>query len=268
MTAKTQINIFIVSDGTGATAESVLTSVMVQFVGAKVNITRFPFTRTEEEINQIVKKAPKGKCIIIFTLVSETLRNLLIDKSQKKQLEAVDVMGPLIHTFSHILDYAPTMKPGVFTRQDDEMYLLAEAIHYTLSHDDGLGLETLDQANLIILGVSRSGKTPLSIYLSCRKLKVANIPIIHNVPLPKEIMKAPGKKIGLNIDLPRLSQLREERMRRMGRARIPNYTSKSSLIKELEYCAQVYRKIPQLHTINISGRAIEETAEWITHNVL
>ena len=95
MTAKTQINIFIVSDGTGATAESVLTSVMVQFVGAKVNITRFPFTRTEEEINQIVKKAPKGKCIIIFTLVSETLRNLLIDKSQKNNWKPSMSWGPL-----------------------------------------------------------------------------------------------------------------------------------------------------------------------------
>ena len=84
MAAKTQINIFIVSDGSGATADSVLTSVMVQFVGAKVNISRFPFTRTKEQITQIVKKAPKGKCIIIFTLVSESLRNLLIDLSQKK----------------------------------------------------------------------------------------------------------------------------------------------------------------------------------------
>ncbi len=268
MPPRKRLNIFVISDGTGATAESVLTSVVIQFRGAQFNITRFPFTRTEEQIKDIMKTAPKGKCIVVFTLVSDVLRKLVIKESKAKNLTIVNLMGPLISTFSDILQYSPKMRPGVFRQDDNEMYLLTEAIHFTLLHDDGLGIETIDQADLIILGVSRTGKTPTSIYLSCRKVKVANVPIINNVPLPPAVLKANTKKVGFRMSMERLAQLRGERVSRMAMGQIPRYSSAADIIEEQEYCRQLYRKIPSLWTIDVTNHSIEEISEWITRNVL
>ena len=266
--ARKKINIFIVSDGTGTTAESVLASVVVQFRGVEFDIRRFPFARSEEQLEEIIDQAPQGKCVIVFTLVSEELRQLLVQRGQTKNLTVVDVMGPLISTFSDILRHAPKMKPGIFRHEQEEMYRLTGAIHYTLSHDDGMGFDTLDEADLVILGVSRTGKTPTSIYLSCRKLKVANIPIIHQVPLPATVSKAPAKKVGFHMSPERLIQLRGERMRRMPSANLPRYAKKGHIFEELEYCKQVFRKIPSLRVIDVTDHSIEEVAEWITRKVL
>ncbi len=268
MGARQRINIFIVSDGTGTTAESVLASVVVQFRGVQFNIRRFPFARTDEQIKEIVEQAPEGKCIIVFTLVSEELRRLLFGQGAAKKLTVVDVMGPLISTFSSILKHSPKMRPGIFRHQDEEMYRLTGAIHYTLSHDDGMGLETIDQADLIILGVSRTGKTPTSIFLSCRKLKVANVPIIHKVPLAPAVVSAPVTKVGFTMSADRLIQLRSERVRRMPSVRLPRYATKSHVVEELEYSKALYRKIPHLRVIDVTDRSIEEISEWITRKVL
>ncbi len=268
MAARKKINIFLVSDGTGTTAESVLASVVVQFRGVQFDIRRFPFTRSEEQVGEIVDQAPQGKCVIVFTLVSEALRGLLIERGESKNLTVVDVMGPLISTFSGILRHAPKMRPGIFRHEQEEMYRLTGAIHYTLSHDDGMGLETLDEADLIILGVSRTGKTPTSIYLSCRKLKVANVPIIHQVPPSASISRAPAKKVGFLMSAERLIQLRGERMRRMPSGKLRKYASKEHVFEELEYSKEVFRKVPSLRVIDVTDRSIEEIAEWITHRVL
>jgi regulator of PEP synthase PpsR (kinase-PPPase family) len=131
-----------------------------------------------------------------------------------------------------------------------------------------MGIETLDEADLIILGVSRTGKTPTSIYLSCRKLKVANVPVIHQVPLPATVAKAPAKKVGFHMSPDRLIQLRGERMRRMPSANLPRYAKKNHVFEELEYCKRVFKKIPSLRVIDVTDRSIEEIAEWITRKVL
>jgi regulator of PEP synthase PpsR (kinase-PPPase family) len=268
MGGRKRINVFIVSDGTGTTAESVLASVVVQFRGVQFNIRRFPFARTEEQMKDIVEQAPEGKCIIVFTLVSEKVREFLIEQGRAKKLTVVDVMGPLLTTFSSILKHSPRMRPGIFRHNEEEMYLLTGAIHFTLSHDDGMGLETIEQADLIILGVSRTGKTPTSIFLSCRKLKVANVPIIHQVPLSPSVSKAPAKKVGFTMSAERLVQLRSERVRRMPSANLPKYASKAHVLEELEYCRRVFRRIPSLRVIDVTDRSIEEISEWITRQVL
>ncbi len=268
MAKQERVNIFVISDGTGTTAESVLTSVVVQFRRSRFNIQRFPFTRTLEQLQEIIRQAPRGKGIIVFTLVSEELRAFLTAEAATRKLVAVDVMGPLISSFSSILKNTPRMKPGIFRNTVEETYIVNEAIHYTLGHDDGLGGDTLDQADLIILGLSRTGKTPTSIYLSCRKLKVANIPIINQVPLPREVLRAPAKKVGFLMSLERLVQLRGERLRRMSYPHIPGYASEKELMEELDYCKKVFRKVPSLKTIDVTNRSTEEISEWITRQVL
>ena len=260
------INVFIVSDATGATAESVLTATQVHFKGSHFDVKRFPFTKTEVQVKAILDQVTPGRCIIIFTLASPKLRKLLTDAEENLDITLVDVMGPLVDIFSNVVKHRPRLKPGAgHPHRDEEMYRVTEAIHYTLLHDDGQNLDTLHEADLIILGVSRTGKTPTSIYLSCRKLKVANIPILPDVPLDPKIAKLPVKKVGFLISMERLQQLRAERAFRM---QLPEYASLSSILHELEWCDAIYSKIPRLRTADVTNRSIEETSEWITHHVM
>jgi len=262
------LDIFIVSNATGTTAESVVTAVLVQFKKAEFNIRRFSFTRTRRQIDEILDQTPESRCIIVFTLVSEKLRNRLVEKGTARNLTVIDVMGPLISTLANVLSYSPKMQPGVFRHQAEDMLQVVEAINYTLAHDDGLRMETINEADLIILGVSRTGKTPTSIFLSCRKLKVANIPIIGGVPFPKKIAQLPVKKVGFLIDLERLYQLRFERARSMARTPVPGYSSKAAILEEQEYCHEVFSSIPMLRTLDITNLSVEEISRWITQNVL
>jgi regulator of PEP synthase PpsR (kinase-PPPase family) len=225
------LNLFVVSDATGSTAEAVVTSVLVQFGSAESHIRRFPFVRTEEQVREIVELAPTGECIIVFTFVS------------------------------------PSRTPGAFRSQSDDFHMVTEAIHYTLRHDDGHGVDTLDQADLIILGISRTGKTPASIFLSCRKLKVANIPIVRNLPLPEVLATLSVPKVGFRMDLERQKQLRSERLGRHSTV-IPQYSEPSHIFAEIEYCEKVYKRLPGIRLVDVTNLSIEETSDWITHNVL
>jgi regulator of PEP synthase PpsR (kinase-PPPase family) len=262
-----RLNIFIVSDATGATSEAVVTSSLVQFGGADFNIRRFPFVRTEERVEAVIEAAPAGACIIVFTFVSRDLADFMIKKGEEKKLTVVDVMSPLMGIFAKILEAKPSRTPGVFRSESDETYVVTEAIHYTLRHDDGAGLETLRHADLIILGVSRTGKTPTSIFLSCRKLKVANIPIILDFPLDERVTALATPKVGFCMDLERQINLRADRASRHS-TRIPRYSDPSHIHAELEYANKLFRSIKGIRTVNVTNRSIEETSDWITHNVL
>jgi len=261
------LNIFIVSDATGATAEAVVTSSMVQFGGADFNIRRFPFIRSESQVEYVVEQAPVGECIIVFTFVSRELADFMIQKGQARKLTVVDVMSPLMGIFADILEATPSRTPGVFRSESDETYLVTEAIHYTLRHDDGAGVQTLGQADLIILGVSRTGKTPTSIFLSCRKLKVANIPIILDMPLYEMVTSLPMPKVGFRMELDRQIKLRADRASRHS-TRIPRYSDPAHIHAELGYADKLFRSIKGIRTVNVTNRSIEETSDWITHNVL
>jgi regulator of PEP synthase PpsR (kinase-PPPase family) len=261
------LNVFVVSDATGATAEAVVTSVLVQFGGVEVELRRFPFTRTAEQVEQVVAQAPEGNCVIAFTFVSRELSDAMVNSSMGRDLTVIDLLSPIIGIFAEALASAPSRTPGVFHSQSQDMFKVTEAIHYTLQHDDGKGLETLDQADLIILGVSRTGKTPTSIFLSCRKLKVANIPIVRDMPLPEEVVKLPTRKVGFRMDLERQLRLRSERAGRV-RAGIPGYAERANVFAELEYCEQLFRRIPNLRTVDVTDRSIEEISDWITRQVL
>lgn len=261
------LNIFIVSDATGSTAEAVVTSSLVQFRGARSNVRRFPFVRSEAQVEEVVGQAPEGACIIVFTFVSRELADTMVRLGGAKSLTVVDVMSPLMNIFADILEHAPSRTPGAFRSESEETYLVTEAIAYTLRHDDGAGIASLNQADLIILGVSRTGKTPTSIFLSCRKLKVANIPIILDLPLPDDVTTLEVPKVGFKMEFERQVRLRADRSSRHS-ARIPGYSNPSNILSELEYADSLFRRIPGIRTVDVTNRSIEETSDWITHNVL
>ncbi len=263
------LEILVVSDATGATAEAVATSALVQFPGSATRVRRFPFTRTPDEIEAVLAAVgDAGRAVIVFTLVSRELSDLLLERARVHGIVAIDLLGPLMGLFAGALNHAPSRTPGTFRGQSEDMFLATEAIHYTLRHDDGAGLETVAEADLIILGVSRTGKTPTSIYLSCRKLKVANVPIIHGTVLAPEVLRAPAAKVGFRIDLDRLVVLRGERFERIGRRAVPGYADRRQIAAEVEHCEEVFRRIPGLAVVDVTNRSIEETSDWITRKVL
>ena len=171
------LEILVVSDATGATAEAVVTSTLVQFGRANVRVRRLPFTRTVDQVKEIVDSVAGGPAVIVFTFVSSELSEAMQDLGAANGLTVVDLLGPLMTIFTYALQSLPSRTPGAFRGQTEDMFKVIEAIHFTRRHDDGQGLETIHEADVIILGISRTGKTPTSIFLSCRKLKVANVPI-------------------------------------------------------------------------------------------
>jgi hypothetical protein len=260
------LEILVVSDATGATAEAVVTSTLVQFGRANIRIRRFPFTRSVSQVRDIAAGAA-GHAVVVFTFVAPELGDAMIEAGEARGLVVVDLLGPLIGIFADALQSLPSRTPGVFRGQTEETFKMIEAIHYTRRHDDGQRLEGLGEADLIILGVSRTGKTPTSVFLSCRKLKVANVPIILDAALPEEVRLAPAPKVGFRMQIERQVQVRGERASRMG-ARIPLYSDRAHILAELAYCDRVYRSIAGIRTVDVTNRSIEETSDWITHNVL
>lgn len=260
------IEILVVSDATGSTAEAVVTSALVQFGRANVHVRRLPFTRSVAQVREIVDGVD-GPAVVVFTFVSSELSEAMVEHGGARGLTVVDLLGPLMSIFSEALHSLPSRTPGAFRGQNEEMFKVIEAIHFTRRHDDGQRMETIDQADVIILGVSRTGKTPTSIFLSCRKLKVANVPIIKDLPLPEEIRLARAPKVGFSMTLDRQVQVRSERASRMG-ARIPGYADRAHIMAEISYCDRVYRSIAGIRTVDVTNRSIEETSDWITHHVL
>jgi regulator of PEP synthase PpsR (kinase-PPPase family) len=260
------LEILVVSDATGATAEAVVTSTLVQFGRANVRVRRLPFTRTVDRVREIID-AVSGPAVVVFTFVSPELSEAMLGLGARRGLTVVDLLGPLMGIFEEALHAMPSRTPGAFRGQSEDMFKVIEAIHFTRRHDDGQGLRTIGEADLIILGVSRTGKTPTSIFLSCRKLKVANVPIILDVPLADEVRLAAAPKVGFRMQLDRQIQVRSERAGRMG-ARIPGYAEPSHILAEIEYCNRVYRSIAGIRSVDVTNRSIEETSDWITHNVL
>lgn len=261
------LEILIVSDATGSTAEAVVTSTLVQFGRANVRVRRLPFTRTVDQVKEIVDGVDADAAVVVFTFVTSELSEAMVDLGRARGLTVVDLLGPLMTIFAEALHSLPSRTPGAFRGQSEDMFKIIEAIHFTRRHDDGQGLDTIDEADLIILGVSRTGKTPTSIFLSCRKLKVANVPIIDGFPLPDEVRLAGVPKVGFKMALDRQVQVRSERASRMG-ARIPGYAERAHIMAEINYCDRVFRSIAGIRTVDVTNRSIEETSDWITHHVL
>jgi regulator of PEP synthase PpsR (kinase-PPPase family) len=268
MTINRSLSVAVVSDATGATAEAVVTSALVQFGGAPAIIRRFPFTRSVEDVERIVASLPEDEGIVVFTFVSTELAQAMVAGGRTRGLMVIDLLSGLMASFADVLGSNPSRTAGAYRGQSEDLFKVTDAIHFTLQHDDGQCLDTVSGADLVILGVSRTGKTPTSIYLSCRKLKVANVPIVAGFPLPSEVVRAPAPKVGFVMDLERLVRLRGERVGRSRERSIPGYADRSSIVVEREHCESVYRSIAGLHTVDVTDRSVEETSDWITHNVL
>jgi regulator of PEP synthase PpsR (kinase-PPPase family) len=252
---KKKVHVFIVSDATGLTAERVISAVLVQFKLVTPTFQRYPYIKTKEQIERVLARAEDLEAIVIYSLVSQELRTWIRTEQKKRDVYAIDVLGPLLERMGKLWNMIPDFRPGLLEGLGEE------SIDFTLKHDDGQGIETLGRADLIILGVSRTSKTPTSLYLSCNhSLKVANVPIIPNVQPPKKIFTLKRRKVGLTISSERLAFIRQKRLRYAGAT---DYTDMTSIRKELAHSHGIFKQIEGLEVVDVTNSSIEEIANNI-----
>lgn len=253
--------IYAVSDATGEMSMNIAFAALRQFKVDNVNIVRKSRITDVAKMKQVITDAKKNHGIVLFTFVSDELRKIFQDESEKEGIVAIDLMGPVLNVFTTYFQETPSDEPGLKYRVTKDYYKRQEAIEFTVKHDDGLGLDSIQQADIILLGISRTSKTPLSIYLAYRGHKVANIPIIREVEPPVEILAAAkNKMVGLTINPQKLVQLRESRLMKLGRPLSEDYANVSRISEELEYSKEFYDKLGTVPMIDVTDKAIEEIA--------
>lgn len=261
--AKKPVSVFVISDATGITAERVISAVLVQFTREIAPlIQRFPFVRSVKQLSRILSQAQRDNSVVIYSLVSKRLRRWMARQRGQYQVEIIDILGPLLKRMERLLGLIPQLRPGMLGVIGEHSMHLAASIDFTLRHDDGHGQSTLGKADIIIVGVSRTSKTPTSLYLSCNhNLKVANVPIVLGVEPPAKIfnLKRP-RKVGFTIEAGKLAAIRQSRYQ--GR-RIDGYNDLITIRRELAYCQEVFDRIEGISVVDVTNSSIEEVANQI-----
>lgn len=256
--------IFVVSDSTGETAERVVRAALLQFPDQRVRVRLFTRVRDREAVAEVLKKAAEAGAMVVFTLVSPDLREFFHEMAAREHIEAVDVIGQLIHKVANYLEATPLNRPTATMPLSEEYFRRVEAIEFAVKSDDGKEPRNLRKADLVLTGVSRTSKTPLSTYLAGRGLKVANVPLVLGVPPPPELEELPPEKvIGVTIKLEQLLEIRKARLIQLGMPPDANYGLREHVQAELEYAEEIFRAHRDWMVIDVSGRAIEETATII-----
>lgn len=256
--------VVIVSDGTGETATQMLKAVMVQFPDRKVTYTRYKNVRTEAQLEAICDAAAKSEDLLLFTIVSPELKKFLTAKAAEQKVDCIDLLGPLLMGLAKHFGYEPKLVAGILHGVNESYYRRIEAMEYTIAHDDGRDLTGLEKADLVILGISRTSKTPLSMYLSHQGWRVANIPLIRGFSLPEELKDVDQRKIvALTIDPDELSQIRRARLERLGQDKGGDYADLERVIQEVDYANELFKKNRKWPVFNVTGKALEETASEI-----
>lgn len=255
--------VYVVSDSIGETAEFVVKAVSSQFNSGHMDIRRVPFVNDVETIHEVLEEASLGKAMIAYTLVLPELRRVIREESKKLNIVAVDVMGPMMDAFSELIGVDPHMEPGLIRRLDEEYFRRVAAIEFAVKYDDGKDPRGILLADVVLIGVSRTSKTPLSMYLANKHLKVANLPLVPEVEPPEELFWIPaGKIIGLTINPRQLNEIRKERLKALGLHGQANYASYERILEELDYAEKIMRKLG-CPIFDVSNKAVEEVANKI-----
>jgi len=255
--------IFVASDGTGRTAEQAVRAAMTQFADQEIEIQRFSDIRNNLDIQRIVNQAVEMKAFIVHTLVSDKLREELFRIARLHDVETIDLMGPLLDRMTDQFAVNPSEQPGLFRVLNESYFRRIETMQFAFNHDDGKRVEDLQKAEIILLGVSRTFKTPLSIYLAFKRWFVANIPIVLGIPAPEIIYHVPPERVFCLMTYPnRLAQLRKARQDRLGGTPF-DYANPEYVRRECTYASQVFSSQPKWQRINVTSKSIEEIASEI-----
>ncbi|WP_033828389.1 pyruvate, water dikinase regulatory protein [Bacillus andreraoultii] len=257
--------IYIVSDSVGETVELVTKAAMSQFNGARVDLQRIPFVEDHTTIDEVISLAKLNQGIIVFTLVKPDMRKYLTERANQENIFAFDVLGPLIDQFEEISGVTAKYEPGLVRKLDEDYFKKIEAIEFAVKYDDGKDPNGLLKADIVLIGVSRTSKTPLSQFLALKRYKVANVPIVPEVEPPEELFQIDGRKcIALKISPDQLNHIRKERLIALGLDAKANYAKEERIKQELEYFEQIVNRIG-CHMIDVTNKAVEETANMIVN---
>jgi [pyruvate, water dikinase]-phosphate phosphotransferase / [pyruvate, water dikinase] kinase len=260
---KKEYNIYIVSDGTGRTAEQALNAALAQFGNVKVNLIRRPKVRTEQRVINVIKEAKENDGFIVHTLVTDKLREAMLRGGRKNNVDTIDLMGGLLARLSEEFSVSPAEKPGLFGQLNKTYFRRIETMEFAFHHDDGQRVNELRKAEIVLLGVSRTFKTPLSIYLAFKGWFVANIPIIMGQEFPPIINKLLASNVFcLDTNARALAELRRARQNYLGGA-VGDYDDIEYVRMELMYARNIFSKNPGWAIINVTNKPIEEIASEI-----
>ena len=257
--------VYLVSDSTGETLDRIFLSLKSQFANFEYEKKEFAFIRTENQINKIIKECSEiENSIILYTIVETKLAKYLASQSEQKAVPCFGVLGNLILSFSKLLNQKAIHKPSAQHVLDDDYYKRIEAIQFTMSHDDGKKIDDIENADVILLGVSRTSKTPTSIYLANRGYKTVNIPLVLEQKIPDSLVNQNNKSciIGLVADPERLSDIRRNRVAIMKDQNLKEYTDLEFIKREVEDSKKLFRK-NNWPMIDVTRRSVEETAASI-----
>lgn len=255
--------IYACSDSLGETAERVARAAASQYDKEEFHIVRVPYIRSEQQLEDLVKKAVENNAMICYTIISPVLRRRLKELTTDANVVVVDIIGPMLDGVGKLTATEPTMKAGMIHQLDEEYFKRVDAIEFAVKFDDGKNPIGFLQADIVIVGVSRTSKTPLSMYLAHKRIKAANLPLVPEVPLPPELFQVPARKIvGLIIDPFKLNFIRSERLRSMGLDSNASYANIERINEELTYARGVMRRL-HCPIVDVSSKAIEETANLV-----
>jgi len=257
--------IYLISDSTGETLDRIFLALKAQFKNIEYKIHSYSFTRTENQILKILEDAKKNEnSVILYTIVDNNLAKYLANVSNEKKIPCFGVLGNLILNFSKILNQKASHEPSGQHALNDEYYERIEAIQFTMNHDDGNLLNDIEKSDIILVGVSRTSKTPTSIYLANKGFKTSNIPLVNENSLPKKLRDNPQLVcvVGLNTEPERLVDLRKNRMNSLKETENIKYTNIENIKKEIEDAKKTFRKY-KWPSIDVTRKSVEETAASI-----
>jgi len=257
--------IYLISDSTGETLDRIFLALKAQFKNIEYKVHSYSFTRTENQILKILGDAKKNEnSVILYTIVDNNLAKYLTNVSNEKKIPCFGVLGNLILNFSKILNQKASHEPSGQHALNDEYYERIEAIQFTMNHDDGNLLNDIEKSDIILVGVSRTSKTPTSIYLANKGFKTSNIPLVNENSLPKKLRENPqiACVVGLNTEPERLVDLRKNRMNSLKETENTKYTSIENIKKEIIDAKKTFQKY-RWPSIDVTRKSVEETAASI-----
>ena len=257
--------IYLISDSTGETLDRIFLALKAQFLNIEYKVHSYSFTRTENQILKILEDAKKNEnSIILYTIVDNSLAKYLANVSENKNIPCFGVLGNLILNFSKILNRKATHEPSGQHILNEEYYERIEAIQFTMNHDDGNLINEVDKSDIILIGVSRTSKTPTSIYLANKGFKTSNIPLVNENSLPESLKKNPQMTcvVGLSTEPERLADLRKNRMNSLKETENIEYTNLENIKKEVLEAKKTFQKY-KWPLIDVTRKSVEETAASI-----
>jgi regulator of PEP synthase PpsR (kinase-PPPase family) len=251
------------SDSLGETGEAVVKAAASQFNGGKLDIRRIPFINSVRDVDEALIEAAACKAAVVYTLVQPELKDALVARASELALPCVDIMGPLLAAITAVTSLRPRLEPGLIRKMDKAYFNKVEAVDFAVKYDDGQQPWGLARADVVIIGVSRTSKTPLCMYLAHKGIKAANLPLVPEVAPPEELFALPANKVvGVTINAQFLYEVRKERLKTLGLTEGGDYANPERIDAELAYARGIMRRVG-CQVIDVTHKAVEETAAKI-----